>query len=196
MTTAIIGRPRVVRRTAVSNAVLAMLILVTTEVMFFMALTSAFMVIKSKVYGKWAPPAEITLPQLATAFNTAVLIASGILMVLATISHTKNPHNAKAKSMYLQATLLGAFFVLFQGYEWLKLISYGMTMTANLFGATFFLLIGSHGLHAAAAVIAMAYCGWQMAKNKLSVERLKGLMVFWLFVVAVWPVLYGMVYFS
>ena len=196
MTTAALRRPHPIRRTAVSNAVLGMLIFVTTEVMFFMALTSAFMVIKSKVFGKWAPPADITLPRLATAFNTAVLLASGVLMVLATISHSKDPHNAKAKSMYVQATLLGAFFVIFQGYEWTKLISYGMTMTANLFGATFFLLIGSHGVHAAAAVLAMAYCGYQMVTNKLAVDRLKGLMVFWLFVVGIWPVLYGMVYFS
>jgi heme/copper-type cytochrome/quinol oxidase subunit 3 len=32
--------------------------------------------------------------------------------------------------------------VLFQGYEWMRLIAYGMTMTSGLFGASFFLLLG------------------------------------------------------
>lgn len=187
---------RPIRKTAVSNAVLGMLIFVVTEIMFFLALCSAFMVIKAKVFGVWAPPGDVTLPQLATAFNTAVLLASGGLLVAATLSHAKAPNNAKAKALYLQAALLGTFFVVFQGYEWMKLISYGMTMTSGLFGATFFLLIGSHGLHAAVAVLAIAYCGWQLSRNELNPERLKGLLVFWLFVVLIWPVLYGMVYFA
>jgi heme/copper-type cytochrome/quinol oxidase subunit 3 len=187
---------RPIRQTVVSNAVLGMLIFVVTEIMFFAAFVSAFLVIKAKVFGVWAPPGDVMLPRLATGFNTAVLLASGGLMTAATLSHAKAPFNAKAKSLYLQGALLGTFFVLFQGYEWMKLISYGMTMTSGLFGATFFLLIGSHGLHAAVAVIAMAICGWQMWKNTLDPERLKGLLVFWLFVVLIWPVLYGMVYFS
>ena len=44
--------------------------------------------------------------------------------------------------LYLPAILLGAFFVLFQGYEWVKLIGWGMTLQSGIFGATFFITEG------------------------------------------------------
>lgn len=186
------GRPPNV----VPNEVLGMILFVLTEVMFFMALISAFMVIRSQVMGTWAPPGDLRLPVLATAFNTAVLIASGALMALATRAYANPDTKAKAKTFYSQAILFGAFFVAFQGYEWVKLIGYGMTMQSSMFGATFFLLIGSHALHALLAVIAMAFMYFKMVKGSLTVNQLRSMLVFWLFVVGVWPILYGLVYFN
>lgn len=186
------GRPP----SLVPSEVLGMILFVLTEVMFFMALISAFLVIRSQVMGTWAPPGELRLPVLATAFNTAVLLASGVLMALATRAYANPEAKAKAKTLFTQAILFGAFFVAFQGYEWVKLINYGMTMTSSMFGATFFLLIGSHGLHALLAVLAMGWMFWKMVKGTLTVDQLRSMLVFWLFVVGVWPVLYGLVYFG
>jgi heme/copper-type cytochrome/quinol oxidase subunit 3 len=90
---------------------------------------------------------------------------------------------------------LGVCFVLFQGFEWMRLIAYGMTITSGLFGACFFLLIGTHGLHAAAAAITMVYLYMRLTRNQLSPDHLRAMQVFWYFVVAIWPVLYGLVYF-
>src|SRR4051812_41383193 len=95
-----------------------------------------------------------------------------------------------------QAILLGSFFVIFQGYEWVHLIRYGLSMTSGIFGATFFLLIGSHGLHALIAVIAMALVYWKLVKGSLTADGLRAMSIFWLFVVGIWPVLYGLVYFG
>ena len=44
--------------------------------------------------------------------------------------------------------LLGAFFVVFQGAEWLALIGQGLTLTSSALGSFFYLIVGSHGLHA------------------------------------------------
>jgi len=184
------------RKVAVSNAVFGTLVFVITEAMFFMGLISSFLVSRANSFGQWHPPGDITLPRLATGFNTLVLLGSGLLLFLATRSHAREPGNELARRMYSQATILGAFFVAFQGFEWVKLINYGMTMNSGLFGATFFLLIGSHGLHALGAVLALAWCGRRMARGELSVDRLKGLLVFWSFIVGLWPVLYGLVYFG
>jgi cytochrome c oxidase subunit III len=200
MTAAVLSGP--VRRSngrvpAVPSEVLGMLIFVLTEVMFFLALISAFLVIRAQVFGTWAPPGELKLPVLMTAFNTAVLLISGVLMVLATKAFAKPDGKARGQVLLGQAILFGAFFVGVQGYEWVKLIRYGMTMTSGIFGATFYLLIGSHGLHALAAIVAMGWMLFKMRKGWLvSVNGMRAMAIFWLFVVGIWPVLYGLVYFA
>src|SRR5690242_16508393 len=75
------------RQPAVPSVILGTIIFVLTETMYFSALVSSFMVIRSHVFGDWTPPADIRLPVAATAFNTAVLIVSGVLMYLATRAH-------------------------------------------------------------------------------------------------------------
>jgi heme/copper-type cytochrome/quinol oxidase subunit 3 len=186
-------RPRV---PAVSSVVLATLIFVITEVMFFCALISAYTVIKSHVFGAWSPPGDLRLPVAATALNTAILMISGVLMFLAVrvFSRDGDAGRAKARALLGQALLFGAVFVAFQGYEWVKLIRYGLSMTSGIFGATFFLLIGSHGLHALAAVVVMALVYRRLIRGELTVQGLRAMSVFWLFVVGIWPVLYSMVY--
>ena len=91
--------------------------------------------------------------------------------------------------------MLGIGFVVLQGFEWMRLIAYGMSMTSGIFGACFFLLIGTHGLHAAAAAIAMGYLYLRLRRHQLRPEHVQAMQVFWYFVVGIWPVLYGLVYF-
>src|SRR6185437_12079584 len=85
------GRPlpngrtfRPIRPAAVPSVVLATLVFVLTEIMYFCALISAYLVIRSHVFGSWTPPGDLRLPVAATALNTLVLMTSGVLMVLAT----------------------------------------------------------------------------------------------------------------
>jgi heme/copper-type cytochrome/quinol oxidase subunit 3 len=186
-------RPRV---PVISSVVLATLIFVLTEIMFFCALISAYTVIRSHVFGSWSPPGNLRLPVAATALNTAVLMISGVLMMLATRAFAQDgpASRAKARTFLGQALLFGAVFVAFQGYEWVKLIRYGLSMTSGIFGATFFLVIGSHGLHALAAVIVMALVYRRLHQGALTLHGIRAMAVFWLFVVGIWPVLYSMVY--
>ena len=86
-------------------------------------------------------------------------------------------------------------FVLFQGYEWVRLIAYGMTMTSGIFRTCFFLLLGMHGFHAAAAALTMVYLYIRLTRNTLRLDHVRAMQVFWCFVVGSWPVLYGLVYF-
>ena len=44
------------------------------------------------------------------------------------------------------------FFVVFQGFEWVRLIGEGLTMTSGTLGAFFYLIVGMHALHAFAAI--------------------------------------------
>lgn len=181
------------RTTVIPNQVLGMLIFVVTEIMFFVALMSAYLVIKKEGIN-WAPPENVKLPLLTTAFNTFVLFASGLMFILAERSFRKN-NKDKTLSYLTYSALFGLFFVAIQGYEWLQLIKYGMTMKSDIFGATFFLLIGGHGLHALIGALALFYGYHKVKKDEFELPALRALGIFWFLIVGVWPFLYGLVYF-
>ena len=176
-------------------AVFATIIFVITELMFFMALLSAYHVVKSRAFIDWSPPNDVRLPVLVTAVNTLILMTSGFLLLAAERSYRNVVTRPKAISLYLQAMILGTCFVAVQGYEWVKLTQLGFTMSAGLFSATFFLLIGSHGAHALGALLVMLALWPSMKSQRLTLERLRAMTVFWFFVVGVWPILFGTVYF-
>ena len=67
------------RAPLLADSVFGMLIFVATEVMFFTALISAFVIIKAGVE-PWTPPVGVRLPVVATAANTALLLLSGVFL--------------------------------------------------------------------------------------------------------------------
>lgn len=188
------GRLGAHRKPLLANCVLGTIIFIVTEVMFFTALVSAYLVIKAGM-GAWAPPESVTLPIAATAFNTLILLSSGVLLFIAGRKYSGAQDREKIISLYLTAALMGAFFVSLQGYEWVKLLSFGMTMQNSIFGSCFYLLIGAHGLHVLSAVVVVGVFFRRLKAGTLTVDQFKALRIYWYFVVAVWPILYGLVYF-
>src|SRR6202008_3048165 len=66
------------------NSLLAMIIFVATEIMFFAALMSAHTIARATVLGGvWPPLGQPRLPVERTAFNTAILLLSGALLLIA-----------------------------------------------------------------------------------------------------------------
>lgn len=202
-TSAVIGlspvRQGVRRKPVIPSTIFATLVFVVTETMFFVALISAFVIIKAK-YSTWEPPAGVILPVVATAFNTVVLFISGFFLYLTGRAKQKarddnESDHEKIGRMLVISILLGGFFVVTQGVEWVKLISFGLTMKSSIFGACFFLLIGMHGLHALAALGFMVYLRLLHKSKRLRLDQIHAMQVFWYFVVGLWPLLYGMVYF-
>ncbi len=101
----------------------------------------------------------------------------------------------RSKTLFALSIATGAFFVAVQGYEWVQLISYGMTMTSGVFGATFYLIVGCHALHAVAALIAMIWYYFKYTKGQFGKDGLLALQIYWVFVVLLWPILYRLIYF-
>ena len=92
------------------------------------------------------------------------------------------------------AILLGGAFVLFQGVEWVRLIGQGLTLTSSQLGAFFYLIVGAHGLHAAAALVALVIYWREMRVDRLSRPAFGAVQLFWYFVVLMWPIIYWQVY--
>lgn len=175
------------------NSVLGMLLFVFTEIMLFSGLISAHVIYLSGRVGEmWPPPGQPRLPFEETALNTTALLVSGVVLVIARFAFSKTPQRALVPMAI--SVLLGAYFVAAQGAEWLDLIREGLTMTSSTYGAFFYLIVGTHALHAVAAILGLAWAWLRLRKGILSSAHFDTVGIFWYFVVLVWPVIYFQVY--
>jgi heme/copper-type cytochrome/quinol oxidase subunit 3 len=184
-----ISDPRL--RPILPSPVLGMLIFVIVEMMMFAGLISAFLIVKAGALG-WPPPGQPRLPVEATAFNTALLLVSGIVLFFANRAYARN--RDLARRLLFTAIGFGAFFVAFQGFEWVSLIRQGLTLASSNHSSFFFLIVGMHGLHAIAGLMVLGSAGLKFSKGLLAPSSFAAAQVFWYFVVGLWPLLYFMVY--
>ena len=165
-----LGTPRnapVLRRQpAIPNGVLGMVIFIVTEVMFFSGLISAFMIVKAGTVGGWPPVGQPRLPAEETMINTGALIVSAILLFLANQAFRKG--HGRAKPLLAASIALGAFFVAFQGAEWVAMLRQGLTLTSSTHGSFFYLIVGVHGLHAVVALGVLAFTYVRLRRDDLS----------------------------
>jgi heme/copper-type cytochrome/quinol oxidase subunit 3 len=183
------------RRPALDNLRLAMMFFIAAEIMFFMGLISAFLILRMTA-PVWPPPLQPRLPLLVTSLNTLVLLASSVAMIAAGRALAR--HDARALSHRLGvAAALGAAFLIVQGYEWVRLVHFGLTVSSGTYGATFYTLIGAHAAHVLAALVWLVVARWLAARGRFGDGRtapVKACAMYWHFVVALWPVLYVLVY--
>jgi heme/copper-type cytochrome/quinol oxidase subunit 3 len=169
-----------------------MLIFVITEAMFFAGLVSAHTIAKSSSPLGWPPPGQPRLPVTETALNTAVLLVSGFWLLRAGQRHRQQRRDALAPLTL--AALFGALFVLAQGAEWVGLLRAGLTLTSSTHGSFFYMIVGTHALHALVALGALLWALRELQRGRLTDAAFTVVRVFWLFVVGVWPFLYWKVY--
>lgn len=182
---------------AIPRAVVGVVIFVATEVMFFGGLITAFLILRADALA-WPPAGQPRLPLAATGVNTLVLVASGASMYRSLVAIRQDRREALVRWLRLTA-MLGAVFLAVQGFEWLRLLRYGLTMSSSLYGATFYTVIGAHGLHVAGAMIALSVIMRRASAGRYRAARHGGVeacFVYWSFVVALWPLLYALVYLS
>ena len=120
------------REPLVPSGVLAMLVFVVTEIMFFAGLISAYVIAEGMTEGGRPPPIS-RLRIEATAVNTAALLLSGVVLFYA--GRIFKSDKKRARPLFVVALLLGAGFVVFQGIEWVRLIGQGLTLTFSTHGA-------------------------------------------------------------
>lgn len=176
------------------SAVLGMALFVFTEIMLFAGFISAYMVAeRSALPGMWPPPGQPRLPVATTLINTAALLASGVALHLGYRRFVRRGA-AAARGAIGTAVGLGVFFVVFQGFEWARLLAQGLTLTSSRIGSFFYLIVGLHALHAVAAILALGLCWARLEGAGLSRSHLAAVRLFWFFVVLMWPVIYWQVY--
>jgi heme/copper-type cytochrome/quinol oxidase subunit 3 len=167
-------------------------VLLVAEAMLFGGLVAAFLVFRLGSPA-WPPLGEPRLPVGVTAFNTVVLLWSGYAMRRAVSA----PARGRMCSALGQAVLGGAIFLVIQGFEWVRLVGFGLTARSGPYGAIFYVLVGAHAVHVAGAL------GWLVAL-RVQLGRAPGgrpgsgplaaAGLYWSFVVLLWPILWILLY--
>jgi heme/copper-type cytochrome/quinol oxidase subunit 3 len=161
------------------------------EIMMFAGLISAFAIVRSGA-AVWPPPGQPRLPVEDTAVNTGALLMSGVLLLVANRRFKRNLDGVQ--SGLLASLILGLIFVGMQGGEWVAMLSQGLTLTSSAHGGFFYLIVGAHGVHAIAGLLALCAAWFWQRKGSLSHDSLWAISLFWYFVVLLWPILYYRVY--
>jgi heme/copper-type cytochrome/quinol oxidase subunit 3 len=177
------------------NAVLGTAIFLGTETMVFAALISAFLILRAGAEA-WPPAGQPRLPIGLTGINTLILLSSTCTMRRAIIAGSHEGSSGLRRWLVATAAL-GTTFLIVQGSEWISLLRFGLGASTSIYGATFYTLIGCHALHVFAGLVAVLATTWLASSDievSLRSRRLQACQLYWFFVVAVWPVLYLLVY--
>ena len=180
--------------TGLDNRKLLMWLFLGSECLFFGSLIATYLLYRDQsVVGPY-PEDVFDIP--FTSVSSFVLVVSSVTMVLALAAIQRG--DQRGLRIWLLATaLLGVTFVSGQAFEFTDFVNEGLTLDANLFGSTFFVLTGFHGAHVTVGVLillslfVMALRGRLTPANSLNVE-LAGL--YWHFVDIVWIVIFTLVY--
>jgi cytochrome c oxidase subunit 3 len=148
----------------------------------------------------WPNPFDVLGINL-TAFMTFLLICSSVTMVKA-LEKIGEGDRARAQLFLLLTALGGAIFVGLQAYEWTHLIHRGLHIGGNpwgatLFGTSFFIVTGFHGLHVTGGVIYLLSVLGTVARQadvrrKYNMVEIAGL--YWHFVDLVWIMVFTFMY--
>ncbi|MCC7162656.1 MAG: heme-copper oxidase subunit III [Anaerolineae bacterium] len=179
--------------TGLDHRKLLIWVFIASETIFFASLMATYLVFRGKT-----PPQDglAHLDLNVASINTFILLASSLTMVLA-LQSIESGKKGRLIGLLILTALLGALFLGGQALEYNELITNGVSIDTNLFGATFFTLTGFHGAHVAIGIlwiimlIIRALRGGISQHNHLAVE-LGGL--YWHFVDLVWVVLFTIIY--
>ena len=131
------------------------------------------------------------------AFNTAILLSSGVTITIA--HHALKAGNRTLLKVFLAATfLLGFLFVYLQANEYMEAYrALNLTLGSGVYGSTFFMLTGFHGLHVTIGAIMLTVIWLRVMKGHFTPTHhfaFEGVAWYWHFVDVVWLGLFIFVY--
>lgn len=179
----------------VSNARLAAVLIIVGESMLFAGLIGMYLVFRLSTE-TWPPPELPRLPVLVTALNSLVLFGSVVPMHRA-LRAIRRDDLVAATRLAAVTGLLGLLFLAVQGFEWVRLVSHGLTLQKGQYGGSFYVLIGCHALHVLVAVLWVVAITILAERRRFSAARHDGFemcTIFWYFVSALWAGLFPLVY--
>jgi len=129
--------------------------------------------------------------------NTLILLSSGVTITIA--HHALRAGNRKQLLIWLGATiLLGASFLWFQAHEYIEAYTkLNLTLGSGVYGSTFFMLTGFHGMHVTLGAIMLTVIWLRCASGHFTKDHhfaFEAVAWYWHFVDVVWLGLFVFVY--
>jgi len=168
--------------------------LLTSECLLFGTLIASFLVYYPMSRSGPTPHEMLDIPY--TSVSAFVLLVSSLAMVLALAALQRGDHHG-TRVWLMGTALLGTIFLGGQFYEFSHFYQHHMTLDANLFGSTFFMLTGCHGAHVTVGVIWLVSLFVQSLRGNLPQERSLTVEIcglYWHFVDVAWIAIFTLVY--
>jgi len=170
-----------------------MFCLIVAESAIFIIFVVAYIYYLGKSVSGPTPQQVLELP----IFDTVCLLSSSLTIHFSVVALRKDKQGS-FKLWLALTVLLGTIFLFGTGREWYHLIhDYGLTIQTNLFGTTFYSLVGLHATHVVVGLImltATLVLAWTGRVHQEQAERFDVLSLYWHFVDAVWVVVFTVVY--
>ena len=176
-----------------SRGTVGMACLIVAEAAIFIIFFVSYVFYLGKSLTGPYPAQVLKLP----IFGTVCLLSSSITVHFAVAALRKS--QLSATTAWLAGTvLLGTIFLITTAREWYHLIhDEGLTIQTNLFGTTYYSLVGLHATHVVVGLIMLSLVlGFSLfgKVNHEHSEKLEVLSLYWHFVDAVWVVVFTVVY--
>ncbi len=167
--------------------------LIVAEASLFSVFVVAYLFYIGKSLNGPFPKEVLELPVL----GTICLLSSSATVALG--ARALGRGDVRRAGLWLLVTVaLGAIFLAGTAREWCELIwRHHLTIGANLFGTTFYPLVGLHASHVIAGLVMLGLCvvfAWTGALRPAHHERVEMVSWYWHFVDAVWVVVFTVVY--
>lgn len=176
------------------NRKMAFWAFIGSECLLFGSLISTYLIYQGRSLSGPTPGEILNIP--VTSVSTFDLLMSSLWMVLA-LAAVQRGDLRWAKVWLFGVVVGGAIFIGFQIYEFISFVREGLTLQTNLFGATFFVLTGTHGAHVAVGVLWILTLWVRALQGKLGPEHAMTVEIaglYWHFVDVVWIVIFTFVY--
>jgi cytochrome c oxidase subunit III len=174
------------------NRMFGFIVFLLSESVIFLSFFAGFSVYKTTSLD-WLPPGVTGLAIHDPAVNTIVLVSSSFTIYIAErFLHAKKLWGFRA--FWLLTMAMGSYFLYGQAVEW-RSLPFGFT--DGVFGGTFYLLTGFHGLHVLTGVLLQSIMLWRSLipgnydKGEFGVAATS---LFWHFVDVIWIILFVLIY--
>nr|YP_010570396.1 cytochrome c oxidase subunit III [Ophiophthalmus serratus]UZG65884.1 cytochrome c oxidase subunit 3 [Ophiophthalmus serratus] len=183
----------------VTNGIkIGFILFIISEIMFFLSFFWAFfhssLAPVPEIGVVWPPSSVVPInPWGIPLLNTAILLSSGGSLTWSHHSLCQN-NTDNATNALLITILLGIWFTLLQGYEYWET---SFTIADNVYGNTFFVTTGFHGLHVIIGTTFLTICILRIISGHLSNTHHIGYecaIWYWHFVDVVWILLFICLY--
>jgi cytochrome c oxidase subunit 3 len=167
-------------------------IILTESALFTIFVTAYLFYIGKSATGPY-PQQVLDLPILATI----CLLSSSLTVMLA--EHAFRRGNTRAFQLFWLITiLLAAEFLVSTAFEWRRLIyKENLTIATNLFGTTFYSLVGLHASHVIVGLILLVLVLILSLRGYVTLahsEHVEMLSWYWHFVDGIWVIVFTVVY--
>jgi heme/copper-type cytochrome/quinol oxidase subunit 3 len=171
-----------------------MVFFLASESFFFANLIAGYLYLRVEHGSSYAEKELLNIPLVIV--NTVILVSSSFVLTWA-VGGLKRGNNRRLAIGIGLTALMGLIFLSVQAYEYMALVSEGLTVSSSIFGSAFFTLTGFHFAHVSFGVLLLTVGLFRSLRGHFTEERHFGLTateMYWHFVDVVWVILFLTVY--